>query len=64
MTTITAPRSAPTARRHSLTRAPQLTAWAALMGVSEVVRFAGFMTLLVAMCVEAGARRVIDHEEA
>ena len=36
------------------------------LGASAIggVRFAGFMTLLVAMGVEAGARRVIDHEEA
>ncbi|WP_420362105.1 hypothetical protein AABM26_10050 [Curtobacterium aetherium] len=63
MSSTTAPQTAPAARRRPLTHAPRITAWAALMGVSEVVRFVGFMTLLLAMGVEAGARGVIDHEE-
>lgn len=62
MTTSTAPQSAPIVRRHSLARVPRVTVWAALMGVTEAVRFVGFMTLLVAMGVEAGARGVINKE--
>lgn len=49
---------------RTLARAPRVTVWGRLMALAQMVRFTGFMTLLIAMGGEAGARVVIDHEEA
>lgn len=42
-------------------RVPKLVAWGTLMTVSEAVRFAGFMVVLVAMAVEKLAVTVISR---
>ncbi|WIB15516.1 hypothetical protein DEJ34_15475 [Curtobacterium sp. MCPF17_050] len=63
MTVITRPALPPTrsAQRRAITRVPKIAAWGTLKGLSEVIRFAGFMTILAAMGVDAGARSVINR---
>lgn len=63
MTTITAPKSTPRIRRGALVRAPQVAAWAVLTGLAAAVRVIGYVTLVIAMGVEAGARGVLDRKE-
>lgn len=50
-----------THRPQTPARVPRLIAWGALTGVSEVVRFAGMMTLLCAQGIDLGARRVMGR---
>ncbi|PYY65718.1 MULTISPECIES: hypothetical protein [unclassified Curtobacterium] len=63
MTVTTRPPLASTrsSQRRAIIRVPQIAAWGTLKGLSEVIRFTGFMTILAAMGVDAGARSVINR---